>query len=134
MRIEEPTTGCPRRSTSRWASSLGPPYGLRPEFGALAKILSQAAKRFDVWSKALEGWNVVESKAVLEWQAEGEARGRAQGASAMLTATLSARFGELPDDLTGKLNAAQDLATLQNWAAHAVRAGSLDEFRSLAGL
>ena len=47
----------------------------RADHGGLALIFAEAAKRRKVWAKALEGWNVTESKQVMEWQAQALDRG-----------------------------------------------------------
>src|SRR3569623_12557 len=37
----------------------------RADFGGLALVFAEAAKRRKVWAQALEGWNVTESKQVM---------------------------------------------------------------------
>jgi hypothetical protein len=69
----------------------------KAEAGALALVFAEAANRSDpsrrtVWQKALEGWNVVESLQVQEWQRQaeerGEERGRILGAYEMLVESV----------------------------------------------
>ena len=47
----------------------------RSDYGGLALVFAEAAKRWPIWKEALKEWNMVESQQVLEWMAQGEARG-----------------------------------------------------------
>ncbi|MBY0461320.1 MAG: hypothetical protein K2V38_28720 [Gemmataceae bacterium] len=98
-----------------------------------------------VWKKALEGWNVLESKVLnrltAEMQAyakaqgltEGRAEGRAEQA-ATLVAVLEAKFGSIPSELEAGIRAVTDLATLRQWNIEAAKAATLADFRTAAGL
>jgi hypothetical protein len=87
----------------------------------LARVFAQAAGCFDVWNQALKGWNVVESIAVREWQAQAVAE--------LLVNQLTAKFGPVPQDQTEAIRGTTDLAILKRWGILAVESTSLDQFR-----
>src|SRR5262249_60560644 len=58
----------------------------RSDIGALALVFAEAADRGTAWQRLLRGWNMTQSKQVLEWQAEGEARGKESAGAAVLEA------------------------------------------------
>ena len=47
--------------------------------GRESSLIDEVACTREVWAKALEGWNVTESKQVQEWQAQAYKRGRDEG-------------------------------------------------------
>ncbi len=102
------------------------PQARRTEYAGLALVFAEAARRQGVWKKALEGWNVKESKQVLEWQA--------QFGGEMLVEVLQAKFGELPEDLDSTLRALTSTARLKTLVSLAALAQSLEEFRREAKL
>jgi hypothetical protein len=67
---------------AEWLTRAGaePDPHRRADYGGLAPVFAEAAKRLEVWAKALKGWNVTESMQVKEWQAQalvvGELIGR----------------------------------------------------------
>jgi hypothetical protein len=125
----------------RWLAlaSAEPDAGRRADLG-LARVLAQAAGRQDVWKQALRGWNVIESEAVREWQAEaraegkaeGKVEGKAEGRAEALLEFLEARFGSVPSDLAARVRAATDLDLLKGWTSLAARAVDLIQFRQAA--
>jgi hypothetical protein len=102
------------------------PQARREEYAGLALVFAEAARRLVVWKKALTGWNMRQSKQVLEWQA--------QFAGEMLVEMLEGRFGELPEDLISALRALTSAPRLKTLASLAGRARSLEEFRRDAKL
>ena len=136
----------------RWkaAAEKEPDQRIKSDFGGLARVLSEAGKRHELWNKGLEGWNGTQSQVVLAWQAEAEARGRAEGkaegmaegkaegkaetGATMLLTVLATRFKEVPEDLARNLRSVTDPAKLESWAEPAVSSATLDEFRSATGL
>jgi hypothetical protein len=103
----------------------------RGDFGGLALVFAEAAKRLPIWKDALKGWNMVESQQVLEWIAEGEAKGEANG----LLQLLELRFPPgAPAELARTIRATTELARLRSWFKLAFAADSLDAFRQAAGL
>jgi hypothetical protein len=78
-----------------------------------------------LWREALKEWDMVESKIVKEWQAQGEARGKA---GAVLD-VLEARFGVPPADLAARIRSCDDLEQLRHWTKQAASAASLEAFR-----
>jgi len=116
-----------------------PDTGRRGDYGGLAVVFAEAAGRKPMWKQALEGWNVKESEQVLEWMAEGKAEGKAEGLiegemNALLR-TLKGRFPPGPAaELIAAIRACRNLGELQRWSELAIRADSLESFRSAAGL
>ncbi|HJZ90435.1 MAG TPA: hypothetical protein VKE40_06150 [Gemmataceae bacterium] len=102
----------------------------RSDIGALALVFAEAANRGSAWMRLLKGWNMIQSKQVLEWQAEGEARGKASA----VVAFLEARFQVVPADLIAAIQGISDLHRLNPMVKLAATAVSLDQFRTDAGL
>jgi hypothetical protein len=111
-------------------ASAEPDARRRAEYGGLALVFAEAARRLGLWKKALRGWNVKQSKQVLEWQAEARAEERAE----MLLEVLEARFQDLPEDLVSALRALTNVARLKALVPLAVRSSSLEQFRQDAKL
>lgn len=102
----------------------------KANYAGLARVFADAADRKPIWDAALEGWNVKESSVVKEWREEGKAEGQATA----LIAVLEARFSQVPAELQTRIGQTADLTILKSWLTHAVRAASLAEFRTAAGL
>ena len=81
---------------------------------------------------------MIQSKQVMEWQAQahdkGVDEGRVQKAKQMLLGTLRRRFTSVPIDLAESINRSQDESTLDRWTNDAFEAASLDAFRLQAGV
>jgi hypothetical protein len=107
----------------------------RGDYGGLALVFAEAAGRHAVWKEALRGWNMVESKQVLEWIAEGEIKGRIEGEADALLRFLRKRFPPGPSaDLESAIRTTTDLQRLRGWIDLAVETDSVDAFRTAAGL
>jgi hypothetical protein len=107
----------------RWIelASQEPDARRRGDYGGLALVFAEAAKRLTVWKEALKEWNVIESQQVLEWinmgraegeakgEAKGEARGEIKGVIHSLLDVLATRFppGASPE-LTAAIRASTD--------------------------
>lgn len=111
----------------------------RGDYGGLALVFAEAAKRLPAWKEALKEWNVIESQQVLEWinmgRAEGEAHGEVKGKADALLRVLARRFppGATPE-MTAAIYAAQNAVRLEAWLDLAATTNSLDSFRQSAGL
>jgi hypothetical protein len=115
----------------------------RGDYGGLALVFAEAAKRLPMWKDALKEWNVIESQQVLEWMAMGEAKGEArgkiegkiEGEIESLLRVLARRFppGATPE-MEAAFRATVDLERLGSWLDLAVTTDSLDTFRQAAGL
>jgi hypothetical protein len=116
----------------RWlaVASLEPDVRRRGDFGYLTKLFAEKADCWDVWDQALKGWNMVVSKQVELWKAEGEAKGTANA----LLQVLGTKFDPLPPELVASVRDAPDLAVLKGWLVDAVRASTLDDFRQATKL
>lgn len=107
----------------------------RGDYGGLALVFAEAAKRLPVWKEALKEWNVIESQQVLEWMAMGEAKGEARGEINSLLEVLATRFPPgAPAQLEAAIRASNDREQLRTWLVSAVKADSLNAFRQAAGL
>src|SRR6516162_1347517 len=66
---------------TQWAQLAGAEANrrLRGDYGGLARVFADLAGCRAAWEQVLGSWNMIESQAVNEWLAEGEARGEARG-------------------------------------------------------
>jgi hypothetical protein len=103
--------------------------GRRADLG-LALVFAEAAGCRALWTKALEGWNVVESQVVKQWQDEAERKAKA----ATLIRLLQVRYGELPAEITEQVRQAQQAEELDRWLVVFATATSLEQFRRDTGL
>jgi hypothetical protein len=94
--------------------------GKRGDYGGLALVFAEAAGCAPAWKKALEGWNVIQSQQVLEWQAQARAES--------LVEVLQERFKTVPESLLEQVRELRDMTVLQRWLKAAARAETLEEF------
>lgn len=100
----------------------------KSNYGGLALVFADAAGRFDLWSRALEGWNMKRSRAVLQWLDEGEQigvqkgeqigiqkgeqlglqKGQRVGQLEILEAALTSKFGPLSAETLERLRQLPD--------------------------
>lgn len=114
----------------------------KADYAVLAVTFAGAVKRKDIWEKALEGWNMIESEVANEWMAVGKAKGLAEGkaegrteqAASAVVAVLEAKYGRVPAEMEAKIRGTADLLALQGWVPLAVTTATLAEFRHTAGL
>jgi predicted transposase YdaD len=129
----------------RWKelASAEPDSRRRAEYGALALVFAEAARRREAWKQGLEKWNMIESQQVLEWMAEGEAKGRVEGKAegkaeglregqlqasrTVLRGLLEDRFGPLPEALAQRIDAMNDMEALLHAARQVPRLNTLDD-------
>jgi hypothetical protein len=84
----------------------------------------------DTGHAALEAWNVLQSRQVLEWQEMAAAKTRLATRRESLLRVLRLRFPvALPQDLQTAIQETTDLDKLDLWFDAAVLAPSLDAFR-----
>lgn len=112
----------------RWkkAADAEPDFRRKTDYAGLARVFAGAANRKTIWTKALEGWNVIESEVVNEWKAEQSAT--------ILIAVLESKFGKVPPDVEAAIRNSTDLTKLQTWVTQAAKATTFAEFRTTAGL
>src|SRR2546430_393944 len=84
---------------------------LRKADFALVVLFADLTGRTEVWEKALEGFNVIESITVNKWKAEAAVKTRI----ADLLRFLEARFGSLPAEAKSKIEATASLDVLGRW-------------------
>jgi hypothetical protein len=96
----------------------------------LALVFAELAKRKDVWAKALEGWNVLESQIVKQWEQKAAAMAKAE----LILRLLEKRFEDVPDDLRAALLAESDAQRLTALFDVGLAARSLRGFRKKADL
>jgi hypothetical protein len=100
---------------------------LRADYGGLALVFAEAAKRLPLWKEALKEWNVIESQQVLEWMAMAEANS--------VLEVLEAKFPPgAPPALVEAIRASTNREQLRDWLRIAAKADSLDAFRQSTGL
>jgi hypothetical protein len=99
----------------------------------LAVVFAGLTDCDDVWRKALEGFDVMESKIVNEWKAEAERKGERLAKVEMILRLVQKRYGEVPEELGKAIRACDDKAKFDAWLDATVTASSLDDFRRLAG-
>src|SRR5689334_22879567 len=95
----------------------GPEEKPRAEAGRLTGVAAAAtfgAGCREVWQEALRGWNMIQSKVVEGWQAEGRAE--------MVLEQLVEKFGPVPSELAAAIRGQTDLATLKRWGSLVLRA------------
>ena len=98
----------------------------RSDYGGLALVFAELADVQTAWHRALEGWNMLESKQVLEWQMLA----RVDTMHRWLIRLLENRFPvPLPQDLVKTIGATNDVAQLTRWFDTASTSPSLDAFR-----
>jgi hypothetical protein len=117
---------------SRWltVASAEPDVRRRGDLGYLAKLFAEKAGCWEEWDNVLKGWNMVISKQVQLWQAEGKAEGKAEA----IVRLLLLRFKQVPEDLACRLNETTDVGQIEAWFDLAFAANSLEEFRAEAKL
>ena len=111
----------------------------------LVLVFAELTDCADASLKALEGFDVMESKIVNEWKAEarreGYEKGERQGVEKgerlakveMILRLVQKRYGEVPEELGRAIRACDDKAKFEAWLDATVTASSLDDFRRLAG-
>lgn len=77
----------------------------RAQYGTLALVFADAARRVTMWEVALEGWNVKDEEGPLlqRWRAASEARGEVRGEARGEAKTLARVNGELAQQLEQQL-------------------------------
>lgn len=102
----------------------------RADYGGLALVFAELASRRQMWKLALEGWNVVESQQVLEWQAEAEAKFAHEAIVTVLERQLKK---PLAADLVAIVENETDPVRLRKWHALALECNSAEEFLASIG-
>ncbi|MBW3596289.1 MAG: hypothetical protein KY475_03330 [Planctomycetes bacterium] len=111
-----------------------PDVHLRSDFGGIALVFAELAKRGEFWRQHLEDWNVQQSQQVLEWQREarqeGIKEGFKEGRKEAIRRVLQRRF---PDAATAKtlarVNALNDADEIDRLFDAALEAASFDAFQ-----
>ncbi len=112
-----------------------PDAGRRGDYGGLALVYAELAHCHAVWNEGLRGWDVQQSKQVLEWQAEARKEGELKGKAEWLLRHLQRRTGKaVPSDLASKIRNTTDMDTLDRWFDVADGISSFKEFRRQANL
>jgi len=104
-------------------------------------VFAEAAGLSDAWQPVLEGWNVVESKIMKEWnelfRKEGHKEGLKEGLKEGKASTLLRLLGRsapVPADLDRAIRAIEDPARLDALVDLYAANPALDDFRRAAGL
>jgi hypothetical protein len=108
-------------------ADLEPDPRVRLEYAVDALLFAELSRVRMEWKQALEGWNVLVSQQVPEWQAIAELRLQ----RANLVRVLEKRCkAPVPSDLAGAIQATQDMNLLSRWFDAALEANTFDEFRA----
>jgi hypothetical protein len=103
----------------------------RSDYAGLALVFAELAGVGGVWRAALEGWNVLQSQQVLEWQEMAAVKSRLATKREDVLRLLQLRFPvNLPQDLQADIQATTDLDKLGRWFDAAATAPSLEAFRA----
>ncbi len=103
-----------------------PDNQLQSDYAGLALVFAELTRRKSSWRQALEDWNVLRSRQVLEWQSQIRQED--------LVRALELRFGSpIPEDLARAIKRLKDLEELSRWFDASQTVGSLDEFRAGVG-
>jgi hypothetical protein len=101
------------------------------DYGGLALVFADLADRQEVWAQALEGWNVKQSRQVLEWQAEARQEADLERFRRDILRALELRYrGPVPTDLAAQVAALTDLEVLSQWFDATQTADNLEAFRA----
>lgn len=105
----------------------------RGDFGGIALVFSELAKRGKAWRQQLEGWNVQQSEQVLEWQREarqaGIKEGIKEGVKEGVKRVLQRRFAVVASaEVFRRLEALDDRGELDRWFDAALAAESWEAF------
>jgi hypothetical protein len=107
-----------------------PDETLLRDYAALAVVFAGLAGSRPTWERVVEGWtmrrNYKRSEVMEEMRQEGRVEARRQD----LLETLQLRFDEVPEDIAAAVSEMTDVARLTRWFRHAVKAKSLEAFRS----
>jgi hypothetical protein len=120
---------------------------MRGEYVVLARVFLELSPHRDRWRQALEGLEVQKSAYLEEVRKESRAegfnqghneglheglvKGRAQG----IVEILHLKFpGKLPSEVAGAIEQTPDLALLNQWMSIALKAATVDQFRSSCGI
>lgn len=108
-------TGGGDADTVEWWKRLAdaePTHRVRATYGAMARVLADAAGRHSLGTESLKRWNMRESPTVNGWieegRVEGQQQGRQQGRLELLEAILTTKFGQLPAGTMDRLRALPD--------------------------
>jgi hypothetical protein len=97
----------------------------RSDYAALALVFAELAHCADVWKRGLEGWNMIQSKQILEWKNAG----RLEHAREVLLRAAQVRFrGQLPRKFVKRVEASEDLEELRRWFNAALTAEDWETF------
>jgi hypothetical protein len=110
----------------------------RADYAAIALLFAERAGIKSNWDEKLQGWNVTESAYINQFITQGEAKGRAEGEAkgrlVTLLEVLTEKFQSLPSDLETAIRGTTDIDRLKSWTTSAVKAKTLEEFRTSSGL
>jgi hypothetical protein len=114
----------------RWAelASAESDARRRSDYGGLALVFAEAAKRQEAWKLALKEWNMIRSQQVAEWKNEARVEAKIED----LLEVLRTRCGAVPEDLAATVRGTTDLGLLTRWLILAAQADSLEAFRQQA--
>jgi hypothetical protein len=108
-------------------ADLEPDQQVRLQYAADARVFAELPGVRVQWEQALEGWNVLESQQVLEWQAEAVVKTQQANVLRILEALCGSAA---PADVASTIQASRDPEQLSRWFDAALKAKSYDQFRA----
>ena len=108
-------------------ADLEPDQQIRLHYGAEARVFAELPGVERPWEQALEGWNVRESRQVLEWQAEAVVKTQQENVLRILETLCGSAP---PADVVSAIQANTDPKQLSRWLDAAVKTKSYDQFRA----
>jgi hypothetical protein len=97
----------------------------RSDYAALALVFAELSRCAEAWKRGLEGWNMIQSKQILEWENAGGIKHTRKH----LLRVLEVRFpGALPRRFVQRVEAIEDVEELERWFDAALTAEDWEAF------
>ena len=104
----------------------------RADLGKVLLVMADLAGNEPQWRKALEAWNMKESRVVLEWTQEAEREGELKAKRTALLQVMDVRFpGSLSEEERNLIATQDSLEMLDDWFKTALTAFNSAAFRAI---
>jgi hypothetical protein len=100
----------------------------------LAVVFAGLTGTRPIWERVVEEWSMRRNWKRSEVMEEVRVEGRLEAHRDDLLQVLQLRFDAVPEDIAAAVSGMTDVARLARWFRHAVKAKSLDAFRSAVRL
>ena len=119
------------RIIKRWKTlaQQEPSAQRRSDYAALALVFAELAGCAEAWKRGLEGWNMIQSKQILEWENAGRDAGRLETTRRDLLRAVELRVPRaLRRKFVKRVEATEDLEQLKRWFDAALTADDWETF------